>query len=58
MDPIVDEIRRIREEQAARFDFDIQRIIADARRRQEASQRKLVSFEKGAPEARPTESSP
>ncbi len=33
-DPVVDEIRRIREELAERFDHDIDRILQDAQRRQ------------------------
>jgi hypothetical protein len=36
-DPIVEEVRRIREQLAAKFDFDLARIIADARQRQAAS---------------------
>ncbi len=45
-DPIVAEIRKIREEKAARFGFDIQKIVEDARRRQTLSPRKIVSFER------------
>ena len=33
-DPIVDEVRAIREELAARFNFDIRKIVEDAQRRQ------------------------
>ena len=36
-DPIIDELHAIRREIAARFDNDIHRIAADARRRQAAS---------------------
>ena len=32
-DPIVEEVRRIREEHAAQFDFDPKRIAADVQRR-------------------------
>lgn len=42
-DPIVDEIRRIREAQAARYNFDVKAIIAAARRRQRRSGRKVVA---------------
>ena len=43
-DPIVDEIRRIREEQAAKYGFDVKPILAAAKRRQRRSKRKVVSF--------------
>ncbi len=49
-DPIVDEIRRIREEQAAKHGFDVKAILAAARKRQQRSKRKIVSFvQNGAP---------
>ena len=44
-DPIVDEVRAIREELAARFDFDIRKIVEDAQRRQAVSQSRVVSFQ-------------
>jgi len=43
-DPIVAEVRRIRAENAAKHDNDIRRITEDARRRQQASGRKVVSL--------------
>jgi hypothetical protein len=43
-DEIVEEVRRIREEHAAKFDHDVDAIVADARKRQRASGRKTVSF--------------
>jgi len=43
-DYIVDEVRRIREEQAARCNFDIKAILSSAKRRQRKSGRKVVSF--------------
>lgn len=43
-DYIVDEVRRIREEQAARHNFDIKAILAAAKIRQRGSGRKVVSF--------------
>jgi predicted Holliday junction resolvase-like endonuclease len=49
-DPIVDEVRAIREELAAKFNFDIRKIVEDAQRRQATSQSRVVSFQ------RPTES--
>lgn len=45
-DPIVEEIRKIREQNAAQFNFDIKAIIADARKRQKFSKHRVVSFEK------------
>lgn len=44
-DPIVDEVRAIREALAARFNFDIRKIVDDARRRQASSQARIVSYE-------------
>jgi len=35
-DPIVQEVRRIRQEHAARFDYDLQAIFADLKRTEEA----------------------
>ena len=35
-DPIVQEVRRIRQEHAARFDFDLHVIFADLKRTEEA----------------------
>jgi len=49
-DEIVEEVRRIREENAAKFNHDIDAIVADARARQVASGRKTVSFPPRKPE--------
>ena len=44
-DPIVEEIRRIREAQAAVYDFDIRRIVSAARAREQLHLKdRLVSF--------------
>jgi hypothetical protein len=43
-DPIVDEIRRNRQEIAKRFGYDLRAIIADAKRRQMAHGKKVVSL--------------
>lgn len=45
-DPIVEEVRTIREELAARFDFDIGKIVEDAQKRQASSQARVISFQK------------
>ena len=43
-DYIVDEVRRVREEQAAKCAFDVKAILVAARKRQRRSGRKVVSF--------------
>ena len=43
-DPIVAEVRRIREQQAAELDYDLKAIFERARRRQKQSKHKTVSF--------------
>jgi hypothetical protein len=43
-DPIVEEIRKLREEYAARFNYDIKAICYEARKHQETSERKTVSL--------------
>lgn len=43
-DPIVTEVRRNREEYAARFNYDIKAICRDLRERQKKSTRKVVSL--------------
>ena len=43
-DPIVEEVRAIRDELAAQFDYDVRAIAEDARKRQEQSGHKVVSL--------------
>lgn len=43
-DPILAEVRRIREEHAAQFDYDLDAIFADYKRLEAESMRKHVSF--------------
>ncbi len=43
-DPIVAEVRRVRDTLAAKFGYDLTAILRDARRRQKQSKRKVVSF--------------
>ncbi len=45
-DPILEEVRTIREQLAAQFQFDIRKIIEDTQRRQALSNNKIVSFER------------
>jgi len=44
-DPIVNEVRAVRERLAAKFDFDIHRIVADAQARQRLSSQRVVSLD-------------
>jgi len=46
-DPIVDEVRKIREEQAKEYDFDLQKIFDQPIKRQKASGHPTVSFAAG-----------
>jgi vacuolar-type H+-ATPase subunit H len=46
VDPIVAEVRAIREQIAAECGFDIRRIIEEARRRQEQSGRRIISVQR------------
>ncbi len=43
-DPIVDEVRRVRTQQAAKHGFDVKAILAASKKRQRRSVRKVVSF--------------
>jgi hypothetical protein len=43
-DPIVEEIHRIREEYAAKFNYDIEAMFRDAQKNQQEGGRKIVSF--------------
>ncbi len=43
-DPIVEEVRRIREEYAKQFDYDVSAIAADLRKREQQHPERLVSF--------------
>jgi hypothetical protein len=55
-DPIVAEVHRIREQLAAKFNFDVEAIFADIRKRQELLGSRLVRQKKAAePLSRPTD---
>jgi hypothetical protein len=41
-DPIVAEIRRLREQRAARFGFDVRSIVKDAQERDAAGDREVI----------------
>lgn len=48
-DPIVDEIRRIRDAHAARFNYDLDAIYRDLKEQEKRSGRKLVSYAAAEP---------
>jgi len=58
-DSIVEEVRRIRDEYAKRFNYDIEAMFEDLRKREAESGREVVSFPPRAVEhpQRPTASS-
>jgi hypothetical protein len=43
-DPIVEEIRRLREQYASQFNYDIDSLFRDIQKRQDKAGKKLVSF--------------
>lgn len=43
-DPIVEEVRKARDEHAARFDYDLARIFADLKQQERESQREYVTL--------------
>lgn len=43
-DPIVDEVRQVRDEHAEKFNYNLKAIFADIRKQQEASGREFVSL--------------
>jgi hypothetical protein len=43
-DPIVDEVRRVREDLAAKYDFDVKAILMASKKRQRRSTHKVVSL--------------
>ncbi len=52
-DPIITEVRAIRDEYAARFDYDVGRMLRNLRARQEASDRKYVCLPARGPSTDP-----
>ena len=53
-DPIVEEVRRIRQEYAKKFDYDVRAIAADLRKREQQHPERLVSFPPKPPRRRET----
>ncbi len=48
-DPIVEEVRRVRDAHAAMFNYDLDAIYADIKARQESSGRTYVRFPRKSP---------
>ena len=46
VDPIVEEVRKVKEALAAKFNFDVRAMLADARKREKRHGKRLVSFVK------------
>jgi hypothetical protein len=53
-DPIVEEIHRIREELAAKFNYDMHAICEDLRRRQQDGAREVVTLPPRRIDSKPT----
>ena len=43
-DPIVDEVRKVREDHAAKFDYDLEKIFRDLKEQEQKSGRIVVSL--------------
>lgn len=43
-DPIVEEVRKVRDEHAKKFNYDLEAIAADLRKQQKAGKRKFVTL--------------
>lgn len=52
-DPIVEEVRKARNEHAKRFNYDLQAIVADLQKQQKASGRKFVTLPPRKPSVLP-----
>ena len=54
-DEIVKEVRKVRDEYAARFDYDLEAIYRDIKEQEKRSHRKVVSLSPKKPELIPVE---
>jgi hypothetical protein len=52
-DPIVDEVRRVRDAYAARFNYDLRAIYRDLKNQEKRSGRKIVSYAESSTEVEP-----
>jgi hypothetical protein len=57
-DPIVDEVRRVRDAYAARFNYDLRAIYRDLKEKEKRSGRKIVSYAESSTGAEPAETLP
>ncbi len=57
-DPIVDEVRRIRDAHAARFNYDLDAIYQDLKEQEKRSGREIVSYAQDPAETKPSERKP
>ncbi len=55
-DPIIEEIRQIRQEHAKRFNYDLQAIVADLRQQEQQHPERLISPPPKAPPKKQTAS--
>lgn len=53
-DPIVEEVRRVRQEHAMRFNYDLEAIVADLKIQEQEHPERLVSFPPKKPRNRQT----
>ena len=52
-DPIVEEVRKVRDEHAKKFNYDLRAITADLKKQQKASGRKVVKLSPKKPTVLP-----
>jgi hypothetical protein len=57
-DPIVEEVRRVRDAYAARFNYDLRAIYRDLKEQEKRSGRKVVSYAIDAAPVTPSETAP
>ena len=57
-DEIVLEVRKVKESLAAKFNYDVRAMLLDARKRQNSSGHKVVSFVETQPKTRAKTSKP
>ena len=53
-DPIVDEVRRVRDAYAAEFNYDLKAIYRDLKEKEKRSGRKIVSYAANSQKIEPT----
>jgi hypothetical protein len=56
-DPIVEEVRKNRQARAARFNYDVDAIAADARKRERAGKRRVAQSPRKKPQGTSTKAS-